>query len=239
MALDREVMQQGLQELNLKITERQLDQLANYQQLLLAWNENINLTAITTPRDIAVKHFLDSLTCLRVDDFNKAQRIIDVGTGAGFPGIPLKIARPDLELVLIDALNKRVAFLQEVAQVLGLSGVKCYHARAEEWGRNPAQREKYDLALSRAVALMPVLAEFCLPLVRTGGIFIAMKGPESQLELNSAAKSLNKLGGQVREIMTLKLPVTGDQRILVIIDKDKSTPLSYPRQMAKIKKNPL
>lgn len=172
----RDYLQEAAEAYGLCLTERMVEQFTLYYELLLEWNEKINLTAITEPKEVAIKHMIDSLSCLDEKVFPDGASVIDVGTGAGFPGIPLKIFRPDLKLTLLDSLNKRIKFLQEVVDRLELSEVQCIHARAEEGARNKALREKFDVAVSRAVARLQVLAEYCIPFVRVGGYFVALKG---------------------------------------------------------------
>lgn len=215
-----------------------------YAELLVEWNQRMNLTAITEPQDIVLKHFADSLTALTVLPEKSNLSVIDVGTGAGFPGIPLAIAREDIQLTLLDSLNKRLVFLREVCDALGIRA-QLIHSRAEEGGRNPKMREQYDVATARAVAAMPVLAEYCLPFVKTGGRFIAMKGPDSDAEMQGAKRAVKLLGGRVSAVKELMLPcqlhdgVEQQGRRLFVIDKEKSTPSQFPRQSAKIAKEPL
>lgn len=223
----------------ISLSDEQLDQFDKYYQLLVEWNEKINLTAITEPREVAIKHMVDSLSCWQADLFEAGIAVIDVGTGAGFPGIPLKIYRPDIKLILLDSLNKRIKFLQTVVDELGLKDVKCIHARAEEAARNKALREKFDLVVSRAVARLPVLAEYCLPFVKTGGIFAALKGMKFAEEATDAKKALSMLGGSQPECVEIKLPYLEDKRAVIYIKKEKSTPKAYPRKAGTPDKNPL
>ena len=171
-----EEMKKAAAAYGLELTEKQLQRLAAYYELLIAWNEKMNLTAITEPKEVAVKHMIDSLSAYDGELFQEGTTVIDVGTGAGFPGLPLKILCPGIKLTLMDSLNKRIGFLQTVVDTLGLEGVDCVHARAEEGARNKAYREKFDIAVSRAVARMPILAEYCMPFVKKGGCFLALKG---------------------------------------------------------------
>ena len=220
------------------------DRFDRYAQLLVEWNEKMNLTAITRPEDIVLKHFADSLTALPLLPEKQGIRLIDVGTGAGFPGIPLAIARPDVKLTLLDSLNKRLIFLQEVCRALDIPA-QTVHARAEEGGRRPQLREQFDVATARAVAALPVLAEYCLPFVKTGGQFIAMKGPESDAECRAAARAVTVLGGEPPRTHALLLPrepkdgVEQSERRVFVISKVKHTPAQYPRPSAKIAKAPL
>ena len=209
-----------------------------YEKLLLEWNEKINLTAITDHDEIAVKHFMDSLTPLDFRDF-KNKSVIDVGTGAGFPGLPLKIAVPEMKLCLLDSLNKRINFLNEVVSTLGLKDVQCVHARAEEGGRDKNFREKFDFALSRAVAPLNVLAEYDLPFVKVGGEFIALKGPAADEEVRQAQGAVKLLGGEISDIKEVEIEGSGLKHKIVFVAKVKHTPNTYPRRAVKISKSPL
>lgn len=219
------------------LSERQLEQLEKYAALLLEWNEKINLTAITDEEGIAAKHFLDCLAFLRHAQIKEGARVADVGTGAGFPGIVLKIARPDIDLVLIDSLQKRLNFLSEVCRELGIKAT-LVHARAEDAGHDKALREGFDFVTARAVANLAVLSEYCLPLVKIGGVFAPMKTAEAESELSAAEKAIAILGGEVREVEHYEIPVAGG-RSAVIIDKKSPTPPKYPRQRVKISEKPL
>lgn len=220
------------------------EKLDRYAQLLVEWNEKMNLTAITAPDEIVQKHFADSLTALPLLPETEGISLVDVGTGAGFPAIPLAIMRPDLKVTLLDSLNKRLIFLQEVCKELGLGAVTV-HARAEEGGQDKSLRETFDVATARAVAALPVLSEYCLPFVKVGGRFIAMKGPESDNEVTAAARGITLLGGGKPVCHRLLLPaqpkagVEQLDRRLFVITKEKHTPPAYPRPTAKIKKHVL
>ena len=218
--------------------QKQLDMFAAYADLLVEWNQKMNLTAITDPQEIMVKHFLDSLLPLTVVHLPKGAKVIDVGTGAGFPGMALKIMRPDLRITLLDSLQKRLTFLQSLADELGIPDVSYLHARAEDAGRNPAHREQYDFAVSRAVANLRELSEYCLPLVRQGGYFISYKGYDVEAELAQAEKAVEVLGGKLEYVEKLELP--GDnRRSLLFIKKISQTSSKFPRMPAKIAKNPI
>ena len=210
--------------------------LLRYGHLLMETNKVMNLTAITDPADIAALHFLDSAALLTLEDF-RDKTVVDVGTGAGFPGLPLKILEPTIHLTLLDSLGKRVQFLERVCQELGLADVACIHGRAEEFAA--AHRESFDLAVSRAVAALPVLCELCLPLVRPGGKFLAMKSVDSDQELESARHAIETLGGAVYGVRDYAIPGTEVRHRLILVKKVKKTPEKYPRMFAKIKKNPL
>lgn len=220
---------------NIALTGRQLDQLDQYAGLLVSYNQKVNLTAITDPEGIEDKHFLDSL--LFASQPEVAGRMVDVGAGAGFPGIVTKIYKPDLDLTLMEPTGKRVDFLRYACEQLGLDGVEFAKERAEEAARK-AWREQFDLASARAVAALPVLAEYCLPLVRVGGVFIAMKGASAAGELAAAQGAIRKLGGRYSQTRDFHLP-GGDARSLVLVEKISQTPTAYPRNGGKIAKAPL
>ena len=215
-----------------------LQRLEIYFKLLVEWNEKMNLTAITDEHGVAVKHFADSLTLFNFVDVKKNASIIDVGTGAGFPGVVLKIARPDIKLTLLDSLNKRLTFLDTVLNDIGLDS-ELVHSRAEEGGKNKLYREKFDIAVSRAVARLNVLCEYCLPYVKVGGLFAAMKGPNADEELNGAENALKLLGGKVEKVHKFNLPCDEGERTIIVIKKVKPTPKQYPRISCKIKSQPL
>lgn len=228
----------AVKDFKIELSEEQLSQLVVYYKLLVNWNEKINLTAITEPKDVAIKHFADSLSALNYVDIPNGASIIDVGTGAGFPGLVLKIARPDIKLTLLDSLNKRLVFLEDVLNNLGLEA-NSIHSRAEEGGQSIDLRECYDFAVSRAVAQLNVLCEYCLPYVRLSGSFIAFKGGDSDEEIESASKAIQTLGGKKKNVCKFKLPENSGSRTLVVIEKVQPTPDKYPRQNGKIKAKPL
>ena len=215
----------------------QQEQFEKYKNLLLEWNEKINLTAITEEDDIILKHFIDSMTILKNIDENSS--IVDVGTGAGFPGIPIKIANPSINVTLVDSLNKRLIFLEEVIRQLDLKNIKTVHSRAEEFGQNKNYREKFDVATSRAVANLSVLVEYLLPLVKVGGKCICMKGSDIQEELQNSKEAIKTLGGQIDKVEEFTLPNSDIKRNIVVISKIKQTPNKYPRKPGVPSKNPL
>ena len=223
-------------EIGVNLNDAQCAQFERYYELLIEWNKRINLTRITEPDEVVIKHFVDSLTLLKYCEIPQNAKVIDVGTGAGFPGIPLKIARPDIELTLLDSLNKRLNFLREVCDDIGEQS-ELVHSRAEEGSRKSEYRDSFDVAVSRAVARLNVLAEYCLPYVKIGGQFIAMKGPELSQELNEAKNAVNILGGKVETVEEFEL--CGSGRTIVTIIKEKQTPKTYPRHSSKIKSKPL
>lgn len=215
-----------------------LQRFDTYFKLLVEWNEKMNLTAINDEQGVAIKHFADSLTLFNFVDVKKNASIIDVGTGAGFPGVVLKIARPDIKLTLLDSLNKRLTFLDTVLNNTGLDA-ELIHSRAEEGGKNSHYRDKFDFAVSRAVARLNVLSEYCLPYVKVGGLFVAMKGPNADEELDEADNALRMLGGKVENVNKFNLPCDGGERTIIVIKKIKPTPKQYPRISGKIKSQPL
>lgn len=220
------------------LAEEQVSQFMTYLTLLLEWNEKMNLTAITEEREVVLKHFADSLS-LAPAIGQGTLSVIDVGTGAGFPGLPLKIARPEIRLTLLDSLQKRIGFLEEVTAQLGLENVCCIHSRAEDGGQNPEYREQFDLCVSRAVAALPILLEYCLPFVKVGGYFAALKGPDAEAEAAESHTALEKLGGRLAEIRDVDIPGTDLAHKLVFIEKTAPTPPQYPRKAGKIGKKPL
>lgn len=234
-----EILVQAADEYGLALTPDQVDHFNTYFEMLVEWNEKINLTAITEAQDVAVKHMIDSLSCYDQEIFKKGATIIDVGTGAGFPGLPLKIFRPDLTLTLFDSLNKRILFLQAVAEKVGINDIRFIHSRAEDGGKSKQLREQYDIAVSRAVAKLDVLSEWCLPFVAVGGFFVALKGSRYSEELNDATGAIQRLGGEITKIEKIKLPGLDDVRAIIYIKKVKKTPAAYPRRPGAAEKNPL
>ena len=224
-------------EAGFQLNEGQFAAFEKYAAMLVEWNGRMNLTAITEPEEIAVKHFLDSMMLLRYAELRQSARLIDVGTGAGFPAIPVKILREDLRVTLLDSLNKRVTFLQAVSEALGQDNA-CLHTRAEEGGRRPELRERFDCATARAVASLRVLAEYCLPYVRVGGVFAALKGPEIEAELAEAKPAIKALGGKIQAVETYELP-GGQGRSIVLVQKISQISTKYPRYSTKIMKEPI
>ena len=220
-----------------ELSENMQQQFEDYMKLLLEWNEKINLTAITEEDDIILKHFVDSLTILKYIEQGKT--IVDVGTGAGFPGIPVKIAIPDTKVTLVDSLNKRILFLKDVIEKLGLQSIETLHFRAEEFGQNKKYRESFDIATSRAVANLSTLVEYLLPLVKVGGTCICMKGSEVKEELENAKKAITILGGKIETVEEFTLPESDIKRNIVIIKKVNATPNKYPRKSGTPAKEPI
>lgn len=223
--------------LEIELNEEQIYQFYEYMNMLIEWNKKINLTAIIDKKEIILKHFIDSLTINKY--IEKNVKIIDVGTGAGFPGIPLKILRPDIDITLVDSLNKRIKFLDYVIERLKLEKIKTIHGRAEEIGRNELYREEYDIATSRAVANTAILSEYLIPLVKQGGKSIYMKGPDIESELKEGKKAISVLGGIILKTDEFQLPKTDMKRTIVIIKKDKKTPKKYPRKPGTPTKEPI
>lgn len=223
-----------IKDYKITLTENQYEQFQKYFELLVEWNEKMNLTAITDESGVALKHFADSLSLLNFVDIPQNSSIADVGTGAGFPGVVLKIARPDIKLTLIDSLNKRLVFLGEVCAQLGIEA-ELIHSRAEDGARDEKLRESFDFAVSRAVARMNVLSEYCLPYVKVGGAFCAMKGAQANEEFKESLNAINTLGGKLEKKYFFELPENGGERAIAVVRKVKNTPQKYPRQSGKIK----
>jgi len=234
-----QVLIEGVRSLGIALSPDQVDQFQHYASELIDWNRRVNLTAITERTEIVRKHFLDSLTVLAVIDLPVKSRLIDVGSGAGFPGLPLRIARPDLRLTLLEATRKKCDFLNHVLSRLALEGVRIVHARAEEAGRDPAHREQYDVAIARSVAGMNVLAEYLLPLVRVGGWVVAQKSGDVQTEVERALSAIATLGGRVRGVAPVSVPGVDEPRAFVRVEKIAPVPEKYPRRAGMPEKRPL
>lgn len=234
-----ETLRRGAIELEIKLKDREVNKFITYKEMLKEWNKKINITAITEDEEIDIKHFLDSLSALKSDVIEGKKKIIDIGTGGGFPGLPLKIVNDDLDVTLMDSLNKRIIFLKEVIDKLELKNVEAIHGRAEELSITPKYREQYDICISRAVASLDTLSEYCIPFVKVGGYFIAMKGPDIEEELNSSLNAINKLGGKVVDTKIVDIPESDIRHSLIIIEKIRKTPSKYPRGGGKPRKDPL
>lgn len=230
----KNLLQNYIKDYKIILTENQYEQFQKYFELLAEWNEKMNLTAITDESGVALKHFADSLSLLNFVDIPQNSSLADVGTGAGFPGVVLKIARPDIKLTLIDSLNKRLVFLGEVCAQLGIEA-ELIHSRAEDGARDEKLRESFDFAVSRAVARMNVLSEYCLPYVKVGGAFCAMKGAQANEEFKESLNAINTLGGKLEKKYFFELPENGGERAIAVVRKVKNTPQKYPRQSGKIK----
>ena len=231
--------QDTLNLLGLRLTQRQMACFDRYERELLEWNAKFNLTAIRDSEGVRAKHFLDSLTCMLAWRDSVPASLIDVGSGAGFPGIPLKIVQPAMQLTLVESVGKKVEFCRHVAGALGLEIVEVVQARAEEAGQNPKYRERFDWAVARAVANLPILVEYLLPLVRVGGGVIAQKGESGPAEAQTSEQAIRLLGGHLRQLVPIHLPGVAEDRYLIIIDKVAATPPNYPRRVGVPAKNPL
>lgn len=233
------VLTEKVKELSIVLNDKQIQQFEHYYNILVEWNKVMNLTAITEYEEVVEKHFLDSLTIVNAIHVEKIETLIDVGTGAGFPGIPLKIAFPHLKVTLLDSLNKRIKFLNEVIDLLELNDIKAIHGRAEDYAKQAEYREQYDICVSRAVANLATLSEYCLPYVKVDGLFVPYKSGEIDEELKSSEKAVSILGGKVEEVVKFQLPGTDIGRSFVKIHKIKETKKKYPRKAGMPTKEPL
>jgi 16S rRNA (guanine527-N7)-methyltransferase len=224
---------------NVHLTGRQVVALITYEQELLDWNQKFNLTAIRDKESIRTKHFLDSFSCVLAWNANPPRRLVDVGTGAGFPGIPIKIIYPSMQLTLVESVGKKAMFCQHIVRLLGLEKVDVVQARVEELGQQPGQRETYDWGVARAVANLNVLSEYLLPLVKVNGMMLAQKGESGPAEAQAAERALKMLGGKLKKVVPVNLPGVADDRYLVLIDKCSATPPKYPRKPGMPAKQPL
>ncbi|WP_449538280.1 16S rRNA (guanine(527)-N(7))-methyltransferase RsmG [Ferdinandcohnia sp. Marseille-Q9671] len=237
--MDTSLFKTMLEEKGIKLSPTQLTQFETYYKLLVEWNEKMNLTAITEKPEVYLKHFFDSISAAFYFDFRKEYSICDVGAGAGFPSIPLKICFPHLKISIVDSLQKRITFLNELAKELQLENVTFYHDRAETFGHKTDIRESFDLVLARAVARMSVLSELCLPLVKVNGTFIAMKAASVSEELEDGKKAIATLGGTVKDVHHFLLPIENSERNIVIVEKNKVTPKKYPRKPGTPNRSPI
>lgn len=237
--MDSEQFIIALQKQGIKLNEVQLEQFDVYFRLLIEWNEKVNLTRITTKEDVYLKHFYDSISAAFYYDFSQPVNLCDVGAGAGFPSIPIKICFPHIKITIVDSLKKRIDFLEHLADELKLEGVHFQHDRAEDFGMKSKNRESFDVVTARAVARMSVLSELCLPLNKVGGVFIAMKGTSPDNELKDATKAIKVLGGEVKQIDSFQLPIESSERTIVTIEKKKVTPKKYPRKAGTPNKTPI
>lgn len=232
-------LKQGASDLGIDLPESRINMFCTYKSMLLEANRAFNLTSITDDPGVAVKHFVDSLSCLLVAGAEDWRRLVDVGTGAGFPGLVLKIMNPGADVLLLDSVRKKVDFVREVADSLGLDGVEVVHGRAEDLGKAAEYRERFDLAVGRGVASVSALAEYCLPFVRHGGLFVAMKGPRVVDEVDAGSKAIEILGGGQPELRHLALPCEAGERVLLVSKKERSTPNKYPRKAGVPARRPL
>ena len=239
MAYDLTVLEQGCEQIGISLNEEQKQQFIAFYEYLVEKNKVMNLTGITEFQEVLVKHFLDSLACVKAVDMKKVTTVMDIGTGAGFPGVPLKIAFPHLEACLLDSLKKRVNFLEETFALLKLQNITAIHGRAEEFAKNKSYRETYDLCVSRAVSNLATLSEYCLPYVKVGGKFISYKSGTVQEEAEQAEKAVRILGGKIQDVVYFNLPDSELKRSLVVIEKIKPTPGKYPRKAGTPLKEPL
>lgn len=234
-----QIFENKLKELGIVLTDIQKNQFKKFYELLVEWNKVMNLTGITEYEEVNEKHFIDSVSIIKAIDITKPQTIIDIGTGAGFPGIPLKIAFPHLKVVLLDSLNKRINFLNTVISEIGITDIKAIHGRAEDYAKQIEYREKFDLCVSRAVANLSTLSEYCIPYVKVGGMFVSYKSGEIDEEVNQSKKAIGILGGKLEDIIKFQLPETDIKRSFVMITKTKNTPKKYPRKAGLPVKEPL
>ncbi|WP_313892705.1 16S rRNA (guanine(527)-N(7))-methyltransferase RsmG [Psychrobacillus sp.] len=237
--MNEEQFIQALHEKGIELTTKQTQQFRRYFELLVEWNEKMNLTAITDEPSVYLKHFFDSISASFYENFTDSFSVCDVGAGAGFPSIPLKICFPDLKVTIVDSLNKRIQFLTHLSKELELTNVHFVHARAEEFGQNNEYREKFDIVTARAVARLSVLSELCIPLVKVGGNFIAMKAASASDELKDAKKALQVLGSEKSAEYSFLLPIENSERTLYVFSKTKSTPKRYPRKPGIPNKTPI
>lgn len=237
--MDIQNFQQALEKQNILLSSHQLEQFEVYYQTLIEWNEKMNLTAITERGDVYLKHFFDSISAAFYFDFTKVQSVCDVGAGAGFPSIPIKICFPHLEVTIVDSLNKRIGFLEHLSKQVGLNHVQFYHDRAETFAQNKNFRESFDAVTARAVARLNVLSELCLPLVKEQGYFVAMKGANTPDEIEDAKPAIRKLGGVLEDVQAFKLPIEDSERYIIRVFKESATPKKYPRKPGTPNRDPL
>ena len=239
MMNDIEYLVESMEKLKINLTQIQQDQFYRYYKMLIKQNEVMNLTSITEYKDVVVKHFVDSLSIVKAYHFSETTKVIDIGTGAGFPGVPIKIVFPEVEITLLDSLNKRISFLNEVIKELDLKKITAIHGRAEDYAKPSSLREKYDLCVSRAVANLSTLSEYCLPFVKTGGTFISYKSNKIEDEIKASEKAIKILGGNIKTQVEFILPGSDIDRNLILIEKIKATPKQFPRKAGLASKEPI
>ena len=235
--MNKDILIKGLSEYNIESDNEKIEKFEIFSSMLKEWNEKMNLTAITDDDGISIRHFLDSLSCFYLIKDKENIKALDIGTGAGFPGVPLKIMKEDMEITLLDSLNKRIVFLNEVIKETGIKGAFPIHERAETLGRDKNYREKYDFVFSRAVASLKVLSEYALPFVKEGGYFVALKAYDIEDELSDSKAMIGNLGGKIEDIKEVLIPFSDVTRKIVVIKKEKKTPKEFPRSNKKIKEN--
>ena len=236
---NKELLKKGITEFNIDVDEKMIEDFSIYIEILVEWNQKMNLTGIEDEKEGFIKHFLDSVSIFKNGYIKDNMKVIDVGTGAGFPGLPMKIAKRSLDVTLLDSLNKRINFLQEVCKKIYIDDVEFIHGRAEDFGQDENYREQYDIATARAVAGLPVLMEFCVPFVKVGGYFICLKGPNADLELEESKKAMETLGVKFIEKIDIKLPEIELNHNILVFEKIQNTPSKYPRKAGKPSKSPI
>ncbi|MGL5330051.1 MAG: 16S rRNA (guanine(527)-N(7))-methyltransferase RsmG [Peptostreptococcaceae bacterium] len=236
---NEDILRNGIKDFGIEVDDKMINDLKIYREILVDWNQKMNLTGIEEEKEVFIKHFLDSISAVSKGYIRDGVSIIDVGTGAGFPGLPLKICLKNIELTLLDSLNKRINFLQEVSNSVDIDDIKFIHGRAEDFGKNSEYREQYDVATARAVAGLPVLMEFCVPFIKVGGYFVCLKGPNANLELEESKGAMEVLGIEFVEKIDIELPNEELNHNILVFKKIKNTPEKYPRKAGKPSKSPI
>lgn len=236
---NEDILRQGIKDFGIDVNDQMISDLKTYRELLVDWNQKMNLTGIEEEKEVFIKHFLDSISAVSKGYIKDGISLIDVGTGAGFPGLPLKICLKNIKLTLLDSLNKRINFLQEVSNSVKLEDIEFIHGRAEDFGKNPEYREQYDVATARAVAGLPILMEFCVPFVKLGGYFVCLKGPNANLELEESKAAMDILGLEFVEKIDIELPNEELKHNILVFKKVRNTPEKYPRKAGKPAKSPI